>query len=280
MLIIYNGEPPRDREIIKLSNEVHLDLAFENSKYYAQPRELRGDPWRGWAMWDPTLLHEKGRFFEYTQAILRSQFDDPTNLLKRAYFFSAPARTAWTEMMLAPEEVEPLKYLGAVADAANAFAVLSGEPLSERRLFADFPARTQPLGNPDLVKRLLATLGNTLNVEFIRAALPNWEAAFAAAAKSPLDLRIHPARLAYYKMAIETLLSGDFPLAAGWPMLFTWALAAGSGNLSPEQMTTWDETRSALGLDSASMEARLPALDALLDTLEETLEQTASRNGL
>ncbi len=280
LLIIYNGEPPREREILKLTNEIHLDLAFENSKHYAQPRDLRGDAWRGWALWDPTLLHEKGRFFEYTQAILRSQFDDPVNLLKRAYFFSAPARTAWTEMMLAPEDAEPLKYLSAVADAANAFAVLTGEPLSERRLFADFPARAQKLGNAELVKLLLGTLGGQMNVDFIRAALPTWEAAFIAAAQKPLDLRIHPARLAYYKSALETLLAGDFPLAAGWPLLFTWALAADSDNLSPEQAAAWAETRATLGLDSAGMESRLQALDALLDVLEETLEQTASKYGV
>jgi hypothetical protein len=273
LLVIYNGEPPREREIIKLTNEIHLDIAYENAKLYASPRELRGDPWRGWAMWDPTLLHEKGRFFEYTQAIVRSQFDDPANLLKRAQSFSAPARSAWTEMTLSSESVNPSKFLTAVADAANAFAVLTGEPLTERRLLADFPERAQKLGNPELVKMLLAMFGNQLSVEFIRAALPKWEAAFAAAAQNPPDLRIHAARLAYYKAAIEALLEGDFPVSAAWPMLVSWSLAAESGNFSDELVVSWKMTLDKIGLLPPQREAPLQALDELLDVLEETLEK-------
>jgi hypothetical protein len=226
------------------------------------------------------LLHEKGRFFEYTQAILRSQFDDPANLLKRAYFFSAPARSAWSEMTLAPDSLAPTQYLEAVANAANAFAVLVGEPIPERRLLADFPARAQKLGNPELTRQLLGTLGGQVTADFIRAMLPKWEAAYLVGCQSPRDWRIHPARLAYYKTAIESQLEGEFPIAAIWPLLATWSLAVESGGFSDELTVGWKMTLDKVGLLSPRQEAAIQALDELLDALEETLEQTAARAGM
>jgi hypothetical protein len=280
LLVIYNGIPPREREIIKLSNDIHLDIRYESAELYAQPRELRGDPWRGYNMWDPLLLHQKARFFEYTQSIVRSQFDEPANRLKRAYAFSAPARTAWTEMQLDPASAQPLKLLNAAADAANTVAVLSGAPIPERRLLAEFPARANKLENPELVKGLLDIIAAQVTVDFVREWLPAWEAAFIAGGYKPVEARVHIARLGYYKAAIQTLLESDFPLAAVWPMLFTWALAAETGNLTSEHKRAWAKALAQLKLDSSGMTERLDALDHFLDILEETLEQIVAKNGL
>jgi len=280
LLVIYNGTPPEEREIVKLSNDFHLDICYEPASLYAQPRELRGDPWRGHALWNPTLLHQKGRFFEYTQSILRAQFDEPANLLKRAYAFSAPARTAWSGMQFEPENVEPLHLLAAAADAANAVAVLSGAPLPERRLLAEFPARAQAIENPDFVKSFLEVIARQVNVDFVREWLPAWEAAFSTAGQAPLDMRLHTARISYYKAAITTLLESDFPLAAVWPMLYTWAGTAQAGNFSGEHSRAWARALALLGLDPVGMPERVEALDRYLDMLEETLEHIAAKSGL
>jgi hypothetical protein len=280
LLVIYNIEPPRTREIVKLSNEVHLDVTYENAKAYAQPRELRGDPWRGWLMWDPHLLHEKGRFFEYTQAIVRPQFDDPENILKRCRAFSVPAREAWNEMVFDPESASPVKLLTAAANAANALATLSGAPLPERTLFSGFPARAEALGLPEMTGQLLSILTSSLDVNLIREALPHWEACFLAAAQAPTDLRIHAARLGYYKTAIEAQLDGDVPAAAFWLLLHTWALSINSGMTPPEAGSAWQAFLGQIGLDAAGTGERIEALDSFLDTLEETLEQLAAQSGL
>lgn len=280
LLVIYNGEPPRGREIVKLSNEIHLDVAYENVKNYAQPRELRGDPWRGWQMWDPHLLHQKGHFFEYTQSIVRAQFDDPENVLKRSRAFSVPAREAWNEMIFNLQAASPLNILTAAGNAANALAALTGPPLPERSLLSGFPARAQAAGLPEMTGKLLPVITSSLNVNLVHAALPQWEACFLSAAQAPLDLRIHPARLAYYKAAIESQLEGEMPAAAFWPLLHTWALSIQSGMTSPQGEAAWQDFLTQIGLDSARMEERLAALDAFLDTLEETLERITSESGL
>ena len=280
LLVIYNGEPPVEREIVKLSNDFHLDIAYETVKQYSQPRELRGDPWRGWAMWDPCLLYQKGRFFEYTQSIVRSQFDDTTNLLKRARYFSVPAREAWYAMQLDPESAQPLKLLEAAYNAANALAILNGPPIPERRLLAEFPARAQSLDQAEMIQTLFASVAASVNVELIRQWLLAWEIAFQAAARSPLDARLHAARLGYYKSAITNQLESDLPTAALWPMLYTWALISENGTFDSDQTKAWAAACAEMGLGTEALPERLQALDAFLDRLEEILEQIAVENGV
>ena len=280
LLVIHNGELPRDREIIKLSNEYHLDVLYEPASLYAQPRELRGDGWRGWAMWDPQLLFQRGRFFEYTQSVVRAQFDQPANLLKRARFFSVLVRESWYGMQLDPDGANPFRILNVALNAANAVACLTGAPLAERRLLADFPERANHLGQEDLIQALFASVAVSANAQSIAHWLPAWENAFRAAAQAPGDLRLHSARLAYYKTAIEAQLASDLPSAALWPMLYTWAMAADNDNFNEDQTRDWAAICAEMGLDPQAIPARLQAQDVFLDRLEEILEQVAVENGI
>lgn len=280
LLVITKEDHLREHEVVKISNEIHLDMRFERSSLYAKPRELRGDPQKGWAMWNPMLLHEKGKFFEFTQSVLRSQFEEIPYVLARSRALSAPARETWTSMQLGAEPaLRP--YLDAVENAINALAVLSGPPLTERRLLANFPARAATANRTELTETAIAMLGGLeISPDDLRAMLPAWEAAFSQAATLPLDLRTHTARLPYYKNAIEALLQSPFPKAALWPLIHTWLLAAESGNWKPEHESAWASVRHTLGLDEAGMEARLQSLDRFLDILEETQEQLEAQSGL
>lgn len=280
LLVITKGEPPREREISKLSNEIHLDILFEAESLYAKPRELRGDPWRGWTMWDPLLLHEKGKFFEYTQSSLRAQFDEAANVLARSRALASPAREAWTMAQLSGE-ISLREYLGLVEKAANALAVLSGFPLAERRFLLEFPQRAALVGLPDLGETLPALIGGLeLEPETLRNWLPEWENAFLRAAQTSRDARIHPARLEYYKMAILALLDNPTPLAALWPFLNTWSLAAESGVLDASQQETWQAVQARLRLDPQGLSMRLQGLDHFLDALEEKLDEMTTQYGL
>lgn len=280
LLVIYNGEPPRPREVVELSSDVHLDVCYENARHYAQPRELRGDPWRGWAMWDPLLLHQKGHFFEYTQSSVRAQFEEMENVLKRSRVFVEQARNAWNAMVLDPQAVSPAQILTAAAAAANALAALAGPPLTERSLLADFPARAQALGHPELTGQLLQAIIATPDPGLLQAALPVWETCFQAAARAPQDARLHPVRLRYYKTAIDAQMQGDLPAAAFWPLLYTGALAAQSQAIPPKTQTAWQDILQQAGLDSTDAPDRLHALDAFLDSIEEIAERLAAESGV
>lgn len=280
LLVITKNEPDIPREVAKLSNEIHIDILFEQEALYAKPRELRSDPWRGWTMWDPLLLHEKGKFFEYTQSSLRAQFEEPVNLLARAQAFSVPAREAWASMQLGGEPTLA-EYLPAVENAANALAVLTGFPLAERRFLLEFPQRAALAGHPELSDTLLAMIGGLdLTPETLRAWLPAWEDAFNQAAQSAFDTRIHSFRLAYYKQSLLSLLESEIPVSALWPMLQTWALAAESGSWDETHLQAWDAVLQTLGLDSQGLDLRLQGMDHYLDVLEELLDELSAQYGL
>lgn len=277
LLVITKGEPAFEREIVKLSNEIHLDIVFEIENAYAKPRELRSDPWRGWTMWDPMLLHEKSKFFEYTQSSLRAQFEDPANLLARARVFAEPARQAWTMAQLGGEP-SLREYLAMLENAANALAVLTGFPLAERRFLLEFPQRAKLAGRPELAETLLALVGGmNTTPDQIRAWLPGWEAAFAKASQSPHDLRIQAARLEYYKQAILSLLESEIPASGLWPLLQSWSLCVESGALETSQQEAWLTAQKHLGLDESVLGLRLQGLDRFLDMLEETLDSMAAQ---
>ena len=281
LLVVHNGDMPRDREIVKLSNDYHLDILYEPVSLYSQPRELRADAWRGWSMWDPRLLFQRGRFFEYTQSVVRAQFEEPANVIKRARTFAEPAREAWSEMQMNPESARPFKLLTAAFKAANAVASLSGPPIPERRLLAEIPERATLVNLPELIQNIFACVASSnVNPEHIGQWLPAWQNAFQSAARSPSDLRLHSARLAYYKSAIETQLASDLPRAAIWPMLHTWALASENGTFDEEQIKTWNQVCAETGLDAAGRDERLLALDTFLDQMDEVFEQLALDNGL
>lgn len=280
LLVITKGEPAREREISKLSNEIHLDIMFETESLYAKPRELRGDPWRGWTMWDPMLLHEKGKFFEYTQSSLRAQFDDMNNLLARSRALAAPARQAWTMTQLSGG-ISLREYLDLVEMAANALAVLSGFPLAERRFLLEFPQRAALIGLPDLGETLLALIGGLeLEPETLRNWMPAWENAFQHAAQTSRDERIHTARLEYYKQAILALLDTPSPMAALWPFLNTWSRAAETNAFDASQQETWQTVQAKLRLDPQGLSLRLQGLDHFLDALEEKLDSLSAQYGL
>lgn len=275
LLVLTKGEPPRERELVRLSNEIHIDIAYESNEAYAKPRELRGDPWRGWNLWDPILLHDSSRFFEYTQSSLRAQFDAPANLHARATSFASAARATWNEYQFGGQP-DAVKTLQAIANAANAIASLNGPPLPERRLLAGFPARAAAAGKLELTGKLMSALGaGNVSEQRLRDWLPAWQESFETAAAHPYNAVIHPARLAYYRAAIEHHLQGEMPLAALWPMLPTWALAAEGGSLSISQEQAWQAALTELGLAGPGFAERLAALDALLDDTEELIEQLA-----
>ena len=244
------NEPETARQIVKLTNEISLDLYFVESTAFEPPRKLRTDPLLGYVMYDSLPLYETQHFFEYTQAIVRAGFDDPANVLARVRKHSVPARELWMELTLGgssrPEDV--LKYLKAVYHAANAVAGLNGPPLTDRRFLLEFEDRARIIGQPELHDALLNLLGAPmLRPRICLAMLPAWSTAYHAAGDGA-DLLIHPDRIAYHRNALETLLQGDKPLSALWLLVHTWAAASASLLEYGPEYVAWKAVFERLGL--------------------------------
>ncbi len=283
LVFIHYDEVATSREIERLTDEVHLDIAHHLRKDYHQARSLRLHPWLGPTLVGCKVLYDPQHFLDFTQASVRSQFHRADYVLGRAYNQVRHARQMWIALHETPHEVrweEVELYLRAVAHAANAIASLSGPPLTERRFLLQYPKRAEAIAKPRLYVGLLGLLGAPQSdSQALRSWLSAWEDAYRSLPVSMAPVRLHPHRLLYYKRAMEKILDGERPQDILWTMLNTWTQAVGLISAEAQARQTWQEVMQALGLWGEAFHQRVAALDAYLDSVEEILESWASERG-
>ena len=162
LVLIHDGEPAVKREVSRLSNEIHLDIAHLPQALFQQTRQLRLDPWVGsFLCYNPLLLHESHHWFEYTQASVCAQFRQPDYTVRRARPLAEDARQTWFDLQESEDGWKPgsiALYFKALEQAANAIACLTGPPLPERRFMLQFPQRAEAVGRPHLADGLVELL--------------------------------------------------------------------------------------------------------------------------
>jgi hypothetical protein len=285
LVFVHKNEPLKRREFIKLTPDFHLDIARRAKDEFRSPRELRGDPWLGHEIYDPILLYEREKFFDFVQASLRAgfEFEQPPLTLQRCRTLLAHGRGSWMDIAEFEGEAGPReirKYMKALFHAVNAAAGLTGPPLWERRILLEFPARAQAIQKPGMVAAVYGLLGaNHIDADRIKAWLPDWKQAFKAAADTPgVEARIHKARANYYEKAAKFMLDGESPLAALWLVLHTWTLSCEM--LGGNHLGFWRNACGELNLLGKSFHERMQGLDQFLDEIELMLDETAAANGL
>ena len=285
IIFVHIDEPKQRREFVKLTPDFHLDIGHRARGEFKRPRELRLDPWLGWEMYDPLLLFERDKFFEFVQAGLRAgfEFNAPAPALQRSRILLSQGRQIWRDLLQAGDTLVPQdisQYMKSLFHAVNAVAELSGPPLYERRLMLEFPSRADTAQRLEMHAGLIGLLGGSgLAPEQMRAWLSDWKLAFEAAAENPrVDPRIHPARLNYYEKAIAGILAGESPIAALWPLLQTWTLAVEV--LPDHAVDAWRSACAQLGLTGTGFEERVEGLDQFLDEVEALLDELAKEHGL
>jgi len=275
IVFVHQEMPKVRREIVPVTADISLDILHNPRSDYEKPKELRLHPWLGPELYDPQPLYVTGHFFEFVQAGVRDKFNEPASVLARASRSAADARQKWSSLQVS-EAAWPdilLGYLEAVSLAANAVALLAGNPLSERRFLLQFPERAAASGRPDLAGVLLQMLGaGEADAEALSACLAAWEKDFVEAAGRPrVEARIAAPRLAYYKNACQAMLESESPQAILWPLLLTWTLAARS--LPPTRQAIWESACKGLGLVGPGFDENMARLDEFLDVVEERIEQ-------
>lgn len=265
-------------EVIRLSADVSLDLAHYEQEEFEPARKLRTNAWIGGEMENvPIVLHDLLHWYDFTRASATAQFWRPENVAARARNFLVPARKAWSDLRdeTLPQGIKrTTAYLGALRDAANSVAVLSGAPLPVRRVLVDLPMRALKANLSTFAGDFVQLFTNSeITDEVFDQWLKDYPAAFEELkliGAAPVSLQFF--RLGYYEKAIRALYP-DHPAAAIWIMLDTWTLAATALPKSGESYKKWQSLCRALELDSRHMSTRLEALDSLLDTVEETVER-------
>ena len=285
IIFVHKEEPKHRREFVRLTPDFHVDISHRAKSEFKRPRELRLDPWLGWEMYDPQLLYEREKFFEFVQAGLRAgfEFNAPAPALQRSRSLLSHGRQIWRDLLEISDTVTPkdvAKYMKSLYHAVNAVAELSGPPLQERRLMLEFAVRTETAQRPGMDAAVVGLLGaSELDASTMQSWMSDWKLAFESASESSrVDPRIHHVRLNYYEKAIIAMLEGDKPRAALWPLLQTWTLAV---DVLPDMTgNAWRVACGQLGLTAVGIEERVEALDHFLDEVEALLDDLSAQYGL
>ncbi len=284
LFFIHDERVSPEREIQRLTDEVHLDIAHHGRDDYNPARTLRQHPWMGYGIINCMIMYDPQHFMDFTQASVRGHFNQPENVLSRVQNQAEHARQIWLELhdqKGEPELEQVSNYLRAVGQVANAVACLTGPPLTDRRFLLQFPDRAAAVGRSGLYAGLLGLLGGAqVEQEGLKAWIEAWEEAFLAIPPEKATARLHPDRFAYYRRAFEKLVSGDSPQDVLWPLLRTWLKAI---KLLPDdnpQVDIWREAFSGIGLLGPDFREKVAALDAYLDNVEELLDEWGQARGI
>lgn len=285
LIIVENHAPARPREVIRLTTEITIDIAYHDELDYKQPRHLRLNPWVGSSLCETRLpLYDTNHWFEFTQSSVEAQFYDPENILARSRQQCEKARSLWMGLTSSAESHAQnlLTYFKSLELAANAIASLSGSPLTERRFLINFSERAEAIGHPGLSKGLAGLLGADLvEPDQIHAWLPEWHKALTSLGGSVLvPIKLHQSRIPYYERAIEAMVNGDLYTASIWPLLQTWTLACHTLKSHSPCLNDWMEACNQLHLGPEHLSERLSALDSYLDSIEEDLDKWGQDNGI
>lgn len=286
LVMVEDGQPLQAREIVRLNDEISLDIAHYAQDDFSHPRQLRVNPWLGPILYNkPLVLHDSNHWFDYIQASTGAQFLQPDNVLARARQLAETARQGWLDLSLGTLSDHPRRvyaYYKALENAGNAIASLSGVPLTERRFLLQIPQRAAAIQQTDLSAVLMNLAGGNTEVSDAdwHSWASAWEAALAAVATTAsCPVRLQPARKDYYTRAAASLWEAH-PIAAFWILARTWSLAAAHLPEGSEHRSAMDPVLHAVGLDEEHIEARLEGLDACLDRVEEALDHWAQKNGV
>ena len=285
LVFVHKTKPTIPREFVKLTPDFHLDISRRMKEEFKSPRELRGDAWLGYEMYDPILLYEREKFFDFVQASVRAgfEFEQPPLMLQRCRKMLSHGRQIWHDLTELTEAAGPKdirKYMKSLFHVLNAVVEISGPPIQERRFLLEFPARAEAVGKAAFVTNAFSLIGaNNVDAEKVKSWIPDWKAAFILASdKYNVDPRINPARLNYYEKAIKAMLEGTIPLAAIWPLFHTWTLAAEV--LEGDHLKFWQTAAGELGLLGMGYGEHVDELDHFIDDVEMALDEIAKENGL
>ena len=272
------------RELVPLTKDLHHDIWHVVQATYDDPKQLRGNPWIGHDLFSkPTVFLDKNHWFDFVLAGAFSKYTLPENIIQRSMHFLRTAQAGLRTMTFNEQSLAEwlILYLKSLSAAANALAVLTGGPISMRRLLLDFPARAAALEAPEWTGRLIEAYSQGVpTAEQLEQWIDLWKECFSATPNN-VPVELSPIRTNYYLKAMESLKETQ-PMAGIWIMLKTLALyfSTVSTDLSTGAKEEQTQYLTALGLAPQNVAGRIENLENFIDDCEETLEQWAVNRGL
>lgn len=282
LVLIHQSDPSRQREAVRLSHQIHLDISHHSKDLYMKPSDLRIDPWLGPALCEPIFLHDPDHFFEWAQAGARGQFYRPDHIYARATVFIKRARQGQSLIALSQRWLKI--YLRAAIDAANAVACLDRFPVAGRRLALDLAKQAAHFEFPELYDGFLQLIGGDhLSTWDIPTTLAAWARAYDAVTQGPAHLRISACRRDYYLHGFQALVEGGHPEAILWPLLQIWERVMTTLPETDKNEThfkTWHTFLERVKLSERDSEQRRQMLQSYIDQNAAWIENWAKRTGV
>ncbi len=283
LVFIHTDTPRIAREILRLTDEVHLDIEHHSQKEYLKGRELRVHPWMGPSLYNAQVMHDPQHFLDFTIATVRGMFHREDHTMIRVRTLIENARKGWMSLHEAPTTSNHhtvSEYLKCIEDTANGLALLVGEPLTDRRFLIAFARRVQALEQPGMYAGLMGLLGAPrVEVETLQDWVSVWKTTFSSTSIINRPPGIHLYRKDYYARAFEALLASPKPKDVIWPLLHTWTHVTGCLPEGDTAFQKWQSAFEQLGLLGEDFPERVEALDIFLEQVEEKIENWALEHG-
>ena len=285
LVLIDSNPPPAPREVIRLTDQIALDLHHRHRDQYTNAKLLRGHPWLGPELAEPLFLHDPTHFFELAQSSARGQFHRPENVATRARAFAALARAELHVGLLPGAEPEApvtlVNYTQALLYAANAAITLTAFPGGGRRLVMKLETAARKLRRADVYDGFLGLLaGPQVARPVAEALLAGWTAAYRAGQVTANEL-VHPARRTIYERGFRAQIEADRAAEMLWLMLATWNACRVNMPNDAQQTGQWQAFLGHLQLaDPAVYDERVYELSNYVGLVNDLVETWAEGNGV
>jgi len=283
LVFIHTDTPQSIHEILKLTDEVHLDIEHHSQKGYLKGRELRLHPRMGPSLYNAQVLYDPQHFLDFTIATVRGMFHREDYTIIRVRSLIENARRNWMELKnsFSTSNLETTSaYLQIIEDIANALSSLVGEPLSNRRFLMTYARRLQQLDQPGMYAGLMGLLGSPrIDVDTLRDWVAVWNTTFNISSITDRPPQIHSHRQEYYLRGFEAILASEKPKDVLWPLILTWTQLAGCLTKEDPAYRRWESSFEQLGLLGVDFPERIKALGIYLEQAEEKIERWAIDHG-
>ena len=280
-VLICRDHPLHERELVRLSQDVHLDLYHYADRNLAAPRDLRTDPLLGPAIATGVSTYDPEHHFDWLQAGVRAHYGRPDQRMARSLNLLDQARTTRRNLDQFGTRW-PQEFARAAFDAANAAASLTDKPAYGRRALLRLRRALISAERGDLFGGFVELMGLDGSAAW---DLPHWLSAWAKAYDVALQQRnnrtLSEVRRDYYLRGYQALAEADQPQAVVYGLISTWPLEGSTpdNESAAAGQASWQELMDTIGLGAPEPEQHAHELEAFLDEVELYLETWGEQHG-
>lgn len=281
LVLIHKRRPAQKREIVALSDQIHLDIFHHPRSLYQRPRRLRTHPWLGPAIAEPLFLYDPQHVFELAHSSVRGQFYRTDFALARSHSLLRRTRDGLRRLPGSSRWLQ--QYLACLLEAVNALISLEARPACGRRMALIIERGLGQMDHPEIYEMFADLIGTaSLEAAQISAWLEDFSRALSAAGRDD-GTDLHPSRHRYFLDGFRALIEAGHPHAVLWPLLTIWDLAIRELTEAAEfseHLAPWISVLESTALMPERMALRQKALQVFLDHVESAVDDWAANHGM